>query len=98
MITRYEDVRDAYRDPRSFSSVGALTMNRMLAPEVRETLGEHESFLDNFSANVDPPKHTRMRQAISRAFTPAPSPAWARPSPPRWTRCWTRRRRGAGPT
>ncbi|WP_329519937.1 cytochrome P450 [Spirillospora sp. NBC_01491] len=70
VITRYEDVRDAYRDPRSFSSVGALTMNRMLAPEVRETLGEHESFLDNFSANVDPPKHTRMRQAISRAFTP----------------------------
>lgn len=70
VLTRYEDVRNAYRDHETFSSVGSLTISRTLTDEVKETLGEHRSFLDNFSANVDPPQHTRMRRAISRAFTP----------------------------
>jgi cytochrome P450 len=70
VLTRYEDVRNAYRDHELFSSVGSLTISRTLTPEVRAALGDHESFLDNFAANVDPPKHTRMRKAISRAFTP----------------------------
>ncbi|GLZ08672.1 cytochrome P450 [Actinomadura sp. NBRC 104412] len=70
VLTRYEDVRNAYRDHETFSSVGSLTISRTLTDEVKETLGEHHSFLDNFSANVDPPQHTRMRRAISRAFTP----------------------------
>ncbi|GAA3923037.1 hypothetical protein GCM10023085_00230 [Actinomadura viridis] len=70
VLTRYPDVRAAYRDHRTFSSVGSLTISRTLTDEVKETLGEHRSFLDDFAANVDPPKHTRMRRAISRAFTP----------------------------
>ncbi|GAA4629241.1 cytochrome P450 [Actinoallomurus vinaceus] len=70
VITRYADVRDAYRDHRRFSSIGSLTISRTLTDEVKESLGEHRSFLDNFAANVDPPQHTRIRRAISRAFTP----------------------------
>jgi cytochrome P450 len=70
VLTRYEDVRNAYRDHQLFSSVGSLTISRTLTDEVKESLGEHRSFLDNFAANVDPPKHTRMRKAISKAFTP----------------------------
>ncbi len=70
VLTRYEDVRGAYRDHGTFSSIGSLTISRTLTDEVRAALGDHQSFLDNFSANVDPPKHTRMRKAISRAFTP----------------------------
>ncbi|MFD0684656.1 cytochrome P450 [Actinomadura fibrosa] len=70
VLTRYADVRAAYRDNALFSSVGSLTISRTLTPEVKELLGEHRSFLDDFAANVDPPKHTRMRRAISRAFTP----------------------------
>lgn len=70
VLTRYDDVRNAYRDHRRFSSIGSLTISRTLTDEVKETLGEHQSFLDDFAANVDPPKHTRMRRAISRAFTP----------------------------
>jgi cytochrome P450 len=70
VITRYDDVRDAYRDHRRFSSIGSLTISRTLTDEVKESLGEHRSFLDNFAANVDPPQHTRIRRAISRAFTP----------------------------
>ncbi|GAA2589493.1 cytochrome P450 [Actinomadura fulvescens] len=70
VLTRYDDVRAAYRDHTAFSSVGSLTISRTLTDEVKETLGEHRSFLDDFAANVDPPKHTRMRRAISRAFTP----------------------------
>ncbi|GAB3968124.1 cytochrome P450 [Actinoallomurus acanthiterrae] len=70
VITRYDDVRDAYRDHRRFSSIGSLTISRTLTDQVKESLGEHRSFLDNFAANVDPPQHTRIRRAISRAFTP----------------------------
>lgn len=70
VLTRYGDVRDAYRDHRRFSSIGSLTVSRTLAPDVKASLGEHQSFLDNFAANVDPPQHTRMRGGISRAFTP----------------------------
>lgn len=70
VLTRYEDVRDGYRDHRRFSSIGSLTISRTLTDEVKESLGEHRSFLDDFAANVDPPKHTRMRRAISKAFTP----------------------------
>jgi cytochrome P450 len=70
VLTRYDDVREAYRDHQTFSSVGSLTISRTLTGEVRAMLGDHQSFLDNFAANVDPPKHTRMRRAISRAFTP----------------------------
>lgn len=70
VLTRYDDVRDAYRDNETFSSIGSLTISRTLTDEVRAALGEHQSFLDNFAANVDPPKHTRMRRAISKAFTP----------------------------
>ncbi|MEU5885169.1 cytochrome P450 [Spirillospora sp. NPDC047279] len=70
VLTRHDDVRGAYRDHTTFSSVGSLTISRTLTEAVKETLGEHRSFLDDFAANVDPPKHTRMRRAISRAFTP----------------------------
>jgi cytochrome P450 len=70
VLTRYDDVRNAYRDHETFSSAGSLTISRTLTDEVKESLGEHRSFLDDFAANVDPPKHTRMRRAISRAFTP----------------------------
>ncbi|MDL4774610.1 MULTISPECIES: cytochrome P450 [Thermomonosporaceae] len=70
VLTRHDDVRAAYRDHATFSSIGSLTISRTLTPEVKDTLGEHRSFLDDFAANVDPPKHTRMRRAISRAFTP----------------------------
>ncbi|MFC6885096.1 MULTISPECIES: cytochrome P450 [Actinomadura] len=70
VLTRYDDVRAAYRDHAAFSSVGSLTISRTLTDEVKEILGDHRSFLDDFAANVDPPKHTRMRRAISRAFTP----------------------------
>jgi cytochrome P450 len=70
VLTRYDDVRGAYRDHETYSSIGSLTISRTLTDEVKESLGEHRSFLDDFAANVDPPKHTRMRRAISRAFTP----------------------------
>ncbi|MBB2912003.1 cytochrome P450 [Streptosporangium becharense] len=70
VLTRYEDVRAAYGDPRRFSSAGSLTISRSLADGTRRVLGEHGSFLSSFVANVDPPVHTRLRRSVSRAFTP----------------------------
>lgn len=70
VLTRYDDIRAAYGDPRRFSSKGSLTISRSLTQETRERLGEHGSFLSSFVANVDPPDHTRLRRSVSRAFTP----------------------------
>ncbi|MFF3569128.1 cytochrome P450 [Nocardia jiangxiensis] len=70
VLTRYSDVRAALSDHDRFSSLGILTASTRLTDEVREMLGAHDAFLGRFAANVDPPTHTRLRRAMSRAFTP----------------------------
>lgn len=53
-LSRHADVRAAAGDPASFSSVG-----KQQSPHVKPTLN-----------SLDPPRHTKMRALISRAFTP----------------------------
>ncbi len=63
-VTRYEDVRAVGRDARTFSSVPTILI---ADPEPGTTLdfGEHSMML-----TMDPPRHTRYRRLVSRAFTP----------------------------
>ncbi|MCT9933121.1 cytochrome P450 [Planotetraspora sp. A-T 1434] len=70
VLTRYGHVRAALADDERFSSRGILTASTRLTGEVRELLGGRGAFLSRFVANVDPPAHTRLRRAVSRAFTP----------------------------
>ena len=62
VISRYEDVLAALKDPR-FSSAG---LARMAEPPY---LGPNP--FSSAMVTMDPPRHTRMRALVSRAFGPA---------------------------
>ena len=56
-LSRFEDVWDAHLDPVTFSSAWGQTLEKASSP------------LPLMIA-MDPPKHTRVRQLISKVFTP----------------------------
>src|SRR5688572_22601913 len=56
VLSRYDDVAAALRDPASFSSAEGVTYPRI-------PLG--------MMLTTDPPLHTRLRRVVSRHFTPA---------------------------
>ena len=61
-LSRHADVVAAFRDAARFSSAnGPLLEKRAWGPQAQEAL----SFIA-----MDPPRHTRMRRLVSRAFTP----------------------------
>src|SRR5918996_2982380 len=60
-ITRYDDGLRIHRDPETFCSGQGMTMR---GGEL-EDVGEVDTLI-----TIDPPKHTRQRQLVSRAFTP----------------------------
>ncbi|NKZ03687.1 cytochrome P450 [Actinomadura latina] len=61
-LSRHADVVAAFRDAARFSSAnGPLLERRSWGPQAQEAL----SFIA-----MDPPRHTRMRRLVSRAFTP----------------------------
>jgi cytochrome P450 len=60
-ITRYDDGVRIHRDPETFCSGQGMTMRG----------GELEDVKDvDTLITIDPPRHTRQRQLVSRAFTP----------------------------
>lgn len=63
-VTRYEDVRAVGRDPATFSSVPTIMIANP-TPGTTVDFGDHQMML-----MMDPPRHTRYRRIISRAFTP----------------------------
>jgi cytochrome P450 len=69
MLTRYDDVLAASRDPRMASDRASVNMSALPEPQRTKfsTLGEHVS---NWLGFTDPPKHTRMRKLVMKDFTP----------------------------
>jgi cytochrome P450 len=69
LLTRYDDVLAAHSDRRLAS--GRIALNMAALPgEFRakhDALGRHVS---NWLGFTDPPKHTRMRKLVLKAFTP----------------------------
>ncbi|MGH8921963.1 MAG: cytochrome P450 family protein [Actinomycetes bacterium] len=67
VVTRYEDAKAALADPRLSRDIDvhfrlmSQRSGRVLAPPAEEA---------NHLANVEPPRHTPLRRAISFAFTP----------------------------
>jgi cytochrome P450 len=60
-ITKYDDGLRIHRDPETFCSGEGMTMRG----------GELEDVKDvDTLITIDPPRHTRQRQLVSRAFTP----------------------------
>ena len=56
-LSRFEDVWDAHLDPETFSSAWGQTLEKVASPLP-------------LMISTDPPRHTRLRQLISKAFTP----------------------------
>jgi cytochrome P450 len=56
-LSRFEDVWDAHLDPETFSSAMGPTLERGAAPLPMMII-------------MDPPSHTRVRQLVSKVFTP----------------------------
>jgi cytochrome P450 len=70
VVTRYEDMREIFRDPATFSSENTQTPFHPRPPEVQRVLDEGGfSVVSGLSAK-QPPDHTRLRGFIKKAFTP----------------------------
>lgn len=69
VLTRYDDVFAAHLDKRLVS--GRIELNMVALPSEQrsnyEALARHVS---NWLGFTDPPKHTRMRKLVLKAFTP----------------------------
>ncbi len=59
-LSRYRDVEAAHRDPTTYSSAYGTVLETM-GPGMADT---------GMMIFLDPPEHTRLRQLVSRAFTP----------------------------
>ena len=66
-LTRYQDVADVGRDPKTFSSEPTI-MIADPAPGSGLEFGDHKMML-----MMDPPAHTAYRKIISREFTQGPA-------------------------
>jgi cytochrome P450 len=59
-ITRFHDIEEVLRDPRTFSSARGITLEEQTTEEVEA----RRSMID-----MDPPRHTRLRKLVSKLFT-----------------------------
>ncbi len=66
VVSRYEDVLRALKDPRSFSS---RAMHDLFSAGGKSTLGEDSSLDGETLIGTDPPVHTRLRKIVNRGLT-----------------------------
>jgi len=59
-ITRFHDIEDILRDPKSFSSAHGITLEEQSEEEVEA----RQSMID-----MDPPDHARLRRLVTKLFT-----------------------------
>lgn len=70
VLTRFEDVKGALRDPRFVSGRRVNTYAEALEAGERARLGPLYEQIGNWIGNMDPPDHTRLRRLVNVAFTP----------------------------
>ncbi len=70
VITRYEDIKAIFADPKIFSASIAQTPIKPLAPQVVEMLQAGGFRAKPVMSNADPPDHTRIRKFTWQAFAP----------------------------
>jgi len=62
-LTKYDDVLACYRDAQTFSSAGGVTLHFAEPAPDRGGMGR-------LLITTDPPRHAKIRQVLSRRFTP----------------------------
>ena len=70
LLTRYDDVLDALKDHRRFSSERTRATNPLVQQLERYRLSSGPLGTTPTMLSIDPPDHTRMRSLVSKAFTP----------------------------
>jgi hypothetical protein len=70
VVTRYEDIREIFRDPETFSSENTQSPFRQRPVEVQRILDEGGFSVVSGLSGHQPPDHTRLRGFIKKAFTP----------------------------
>ncbi len=70
IVAEHASVNEGFRDLR-LSSDRLTPMERRLSDANRETLGSTIELLRGWMVFHDPPDHTRLREPLRRAFTPA---------------------------
>jgi hypothetical protein len=70
VVTRYEDIKAVFSDPKTFSASNAQTPVKPLAPQVVQMLQGGGLKTKPVMSNADPPVHTRVRKSTWQAFTP----------------------------
>jgi len=69
MVTRYDDIKAILHDPQRFSSAGTLDTLADYTPAALAILATSHSILMHDIVNVDPPRHTRIRASLAKAFS-----------------------------
>jgi cytochrome P450 len=70
VVTRYEDIKAIFADPKTFSASIAQNPIKPLAPQVTHMLQSGGFRPKPVMSNADPPEHTRIRKFTWQAFTP----------------------------
>jgi cytochrome P450 len=70
VVTRYEDMRDVFRDPATFSSENTQSPFKPRPSEVQAILDDGGFSVVTGLSGKQPPDHTRLRGFIKKAFTP----------------------------
>jgi cytochrome P450 len=70
VVTRYEDIKAVFADPKTFSASIAQTPIKPLAADVVAMLQQGGFRAKPVMSNADPPVHTRIRKFTWQAFTP----------------------------
>jgi pimeloyl-[acyl-carrier protein] synthase len=70
VLTRYEDVMLALKDPRFSNAMRRAVGTARLSPELRAKMAPIDRFLLLWVLNLDDPEHHKLRVLLSKAFTP----------------------------
>jgi cytochrome P450 len=69
LLTRYDDVVEAFNDKR-MSSDRVRPLVAAMSDEQREKVGRVMEMIQDWMVVSDPPEHTRLRRLVARAFSP----------------------------
>jgi cytochrome P450 len=69
LLTRYDDVVEAFND-RRMSSDRVRPLVAAMSQEQREKVGRVMEMIQDWMVVSDPPEHTRLRRLVARAFSP----------------------------
>ena len=70
VVTRYEDIREIFRNPATFSSENTQAPFKQRPAEVQKILDDGGFANVSGLSGRQPPDHTRLRGFIKKAFTP----------------------------